>query len=75
MFDDYHEYERELCNYFLFSSANASPKFEGRGGEELSSELSRILDKVFSNKSAIDLKSLSIVSGQQCWVLYVDALV
>ncbi|XP_046842125.1 exosome complex component RRP42-like [Xenia sp. Carnegie-2017] len=61
--------------FLVNCSANASPKFEGRGGEELSSELSRILDKAFSNKSAIDLKSLSIVSGQQCWVLYVDALV
>ena len=58
-----------------FSSAHASPKFEGRGGEELSSELSRILDRACSNRSALDLKSLSITSGQQCWVLYVDALV
>ena len=57
------------------SSAHASPKFEGRGGEELSSELSRILDRACSNKSAVDLKSLSITSQQQCWVLYVDALV
>jgi exosome complex component RRP42 len=65
------------CSIYLFpfSSAHASPKFEGRGGEELSSELSRILDRACSNKSAVDLKSLSITSGQQCWVLYVDALV
>ncbi|CAB4026019.1 Exosome complex component RRP42, partial [Paramuricea clavata] len=61
--------------FFVNCSAHASPKFEGRGGEELSSELSRILDRACSNKSAVDLKSLSITSGQQCWVLYVDALV
>ena len=60
---------------FSFSSAHASPKFEGRGGEELSSELSCILERACGNKSAVDLKSLSITSGQQCWVLYVDALV
>lgn len=59
----------------FYSSAHASPKFEGRGGEELSSELSRILDRAWSNKSAVDLQSLSITPGQQCWVLYVDALV
>jgi exosome complex component RRP42 len=60
---------------FPSSSAHASPKFEGRGGEELSSELSRILERACSNKSAVDLKSLSITPQQQCWVLYVDALV
>ena len=64
-----------LFHLSYFSSAHASPKFEGRGGEELSSELSRILERACSNKSAVDLKSLSITSGKQCWVLYVDALV
>ena len=58
-----------------FSSANATPEFEGRGGEGLGIELSNTLVKVFSNKHCLDLKSLCISPGENCWVLYVDVLV
>lgn len=58
-----------------FSSANATPEFEGRGGEGLGIELSNTLYKVFSNKHSVDLKSLCISPGENCWVLYVDVLV
>ena len=69
-------YNTKTVLFFLhISSAHASPKFEGRGGEELSSELSRILERACGNKSALDLQSLSITTGEQCWVLYIDALV
>lgn len=57
------------------SSANATPEFEGRGGEELGTELSNTLYKVFNNKHSVDLKSLCISAGEHCWVLYVDVLV
>lgn len=57
------------------SSANATPEFEGRGGEELGTELSNTLYKVFNNKRSVDLKSLCISEGEHCWVLYVDVLV
>lgn len=57
------------------SSANATPEFEGRGGEELGTELSNTLYKVFNNKHSVDLKSLCISPGEHCWVLYVDVLV
>ena len=61
---------------FLFpSSANASPEFEGRGGEELAAEFSRALERSYNHQSAVDLHSLIIIPGQQCWVLYIDALV
>lgn len=60
---------------FFFSSANATPEFEGRGGEELGTKLSNTLYKVFNNKRSIDLKSLCICAGEHCWVLYVDVLV
>uniref|UniRef100_A0A1A8ABQ8 Ribosomal RNA-processing protein 42 n=1 Tax=Nothobranchius furzeri TaxID=105023 RepID=A0A1A8ABQ8_NOTFU len=59
---------------FTFSSANATPEFEGRGGEELGTNLSNVLYKVFSNKHSLDLHSLSISPGEHCWVLYVDVL-
>ena len=57
------------------SSANASPEFEGRGGEELAGDLAKALERAYRNKSAIDRGSLCIIPGQQCWVLYIDALV
>lgn len=57
------------------SSANATPEFEGRGGEELGVELSNTLYKVFNNKHSVDLKGLCISAGEHCWVLYVDVLV
>jgi exosome complex component RRP42 len=62
----------------------ASPKFRGRGGDELSAELSTAIEKSFgvglaagqaAGESAVDLGSLCILPGKSCWVLYVDALV
>lgn len=64
-----------LVILLIISSANATPEFEGRGGEELGTELSNTLYKVFNNKHSVDLKSLCISAGEHCWVLYVDVLV
>lgn len=69
-----------VCSLFTFSSfivssANATPEFEGRGGEELGVEISNTLYRVFNNKHSIDLKRLCISPGEHCWVLYVDVLV
>ena len=58
-----------------FSSALASPDFQGREGEGLGQYLAYRLSDVYSNSKCIDLQSLCIVPGQQCWVLYIDALV
>ncbi|KAJ4789236.1 Exosome complex component RRP42 [Rhynchospora pubera] len=54
--------------------------YEGKGGEELSMELSVALERcLLGGKSgagaAIDLSSLVLVEGKVCWDLYVDALV
>ncbi|KAL3679902.1 hypothetical protein R1sor_022858 [Riccia sorocarpa] len=61
-------------------SPTAAPEFEGRGGEELSMDLSRALQRSFLGGAsgagaAIDLASLSIVEGKLCWMLYIDGLV
>ncbi|KAM4549502.1 exosome complex component RRP42-like [Fundulus diaphanus] len=45
-----------------------------RGGEELGTELSNTLYKVFNNEHSLDLRSLWISPGEHCWVLYVDVL-
>ncbi|BFG25933.1 hypothetical protein CerSpe_122070 [Prunus speciosa] len=61
-------------------SPTAAPMFEGRGGEELSAELSVALQHcLLGGKSGsgagIDLSSLVVVEGKICWDLYIDGLV
>ncbi|KAL6565546.1 hypothetical protein OROHE_004601 [Orobanche hederae] len=65
---------------YVDCSPTAEPTFEGRGGEELSAELSSALQQcLLGGKSGagagIDLSSLSIIEGKVCWDLYIDGLV
>ncbi|MQL89577.1 hypothetical protein Taro_022147 [Colocasia esculenta] len=65
---------------FIDCSPTAAPNFEGRGGEELSIELSSALQKcLLGAKSGagagIDVSSLVILEGKVCWDLYIDGLV
>ncbi|XP_075683190.1 exosome complex component RRP42 [Rhinoderma darwinii] len=66
--------KKGYLEFFVDCSANATPEFEGRGGEELGTEIANMLYKIFDNKSSIDLKSLCILPSEHCWVLYVDVL-
>lgn len=61
--------------FFVDCSANATPEFEGRGGESLALEISNTLQKAYQSKHVFDLTTLSILHHQQCWKLYVDILV
>lgn len=54
-------------------SANASPKFEGRGGEDLAQELGFVLSNALL--PAIDRKSLCISKGHKVWIYYIDVLI
>uniref|UniRef100_A0A803PQE2 Ribosomal RNA-processing protein 42 n=1 Tax=Cannabis sativa TaxID=3483 RepID=A0A803PQE2_CANSA len=61
-------------------SSTAAPVFEGRGGEELSTELSFALQCcLLGGKSGsgagINPSSLIVVEGKICWDLYIDGLV
>jgi exosome complex component RRP42 len=56
-------------------SANATPEFEGRGGEDLATEISRLLGRAYGHKSVFDLDQLIVLEGVQCWVLYIDILI
>nr|GLL37913.1 exosome complex component RRP42 [Ipomoea trifida] len=65
---------------YVDCSSTAEPTFEGRGGDELSAELSTALQRcLLGGRSgagaAIDLSSLSVVQGKVCWDLYIDGLV
>uniref|UniRef100_A0A336LSB5 Ribosomal RNA-processing protein 42 n=1 Tax=Culicoides sonorensis TaxID=179676 RepID=A0A336LSB5_CULSO len=61
--------------FFVDCSANATPEFEGRGGEELALEIANTLNKAFSSSNAFNLKNLCILSKKQCWKLYIDILI
>lgn len=61
--------------FFVDCSANATPEFEGRGGEELGQDIALCLTTAFNSKNALDLTSLCIVKQKLCWILYVDVVV
>ncbi|XP_072169225.1 exosome complex component RRP42-like [Diadema setosum] len=61
--------------FFVDFSANASPKFEGRGGTELATEIANMLGMVYKDEKKLDYKSLCVIPRQCCWTLYVDIVV
>ncbi|CAH9092932.1 unnamed protein product [Cuscuta epithymum] len=72
--------DKGRVSIYVDCSPTAEPTFEGRGGDELSAELSIALQQcLLGGKSgagaAIDLSSLSVVHGKVCWDLYIDGLV
>ncbi|KAL8542176.1 hypothetical protein ACS0TY_003149 [Phlomoides rotata] len=72
--------DKGKVSIYVDCSPTAEPTFEGRGGDELSAELSSALQRcLLGGKSGegagIDLSSLCIVQGKVCWDLYIDCLV
>ncbi|XP_045447650.1 exosome complex component RRP42 [Melitaea cinxia] len=61
--------------FFVDCSANATPEFEGRGGEQLANNISNMMQRAYNSSQAFDLKQLCILEGKQCWKLYVDILI
>lgn len=59
--------------FFVDLSANASPEFSGRGGEDIAEELAVFCDHAFQD--TLDLEALCLVPGKQVWVLTIDILV
>ncbi|KAJ8919845.1 hypothetical protein NQ315_006374 [Exocentrus adspersus] len=66
-------YEGKL-DFFVDCSANATPDFEGRGGEELAVQISNALSSAYRSPNVFDLRKLCILKGKKCWKLYVDIL-
>ncbi|KAK9712571.1 3prime exoribonuclease family, domain 2 [Popillia japonica] len=61
--------------FFIDCSANATPDFEGRGGENLATEISNTLTAAYSSNSVFDYTKLCILKGRKCWKIYVDILI
>lgn len=57
------------------SSANATPEFEGKGGDDLANEISNILSLSYYNPSVFNLRKLCILPYRKCWKMFVDILV
>ena len=55
----------KAIEFFVDCSANATPEFEGRGGNELATEISRILSRAYRDPQVFDLKSLCLLPGRQ----------
>ncbi|CAH1779932.1 unnamed protein product, partial [Owenia fusiformis] len=67
--------EHGRLEFFVDCSANATPDFEGRGGEDLALEISSMLARAYDCPSCLDTQALGIIKREQCWVLYVDILI
>jgi len=63
-----------ILEFSVDCSANATPEFEGRGGEQLAMSISSMLTRAYSHPSCLDLSTLCIIPQQKCWILYVDIL-
>ncbi|CAL8166642.1 unnamed protein product [Prunus armeniaca] len=69
----YEETSPENCS--VDHEADLKNSREGRGGEELSAELSVALQRCLLGGAGIDLSSLVVVEGKICWDLYINGLV
>ena len=61
--------------FFVDCSANATPAFEGKGGDDLATEISNTLATAYQTRNAFDLRTLCILPHKKCWKIYVDALI
>jgi len=67
--------DRGRIEFFVDCSANATPAFEGRGGDNLAADISRVLTSAYASPEVFDLRDLCILKSKTCWILYVDILV
>lgn len=61
--------------FFVDCSATATPAFEGKGGDDLATEISNVLTAAYQTRNAFDLKTLCILPHKKCWKIYVDVLI
>ncbi|CAG8628128.1 1799_t:CDS:2 [Acaulospora colombiana] len=65
---------RVVCN--IECSPIASLQFAGRGADDINNELTQTVDRVLNGpQGGINLEKLCILPGEECWVVYIDALV
>ncbi|CAB3363999.1 Hypothetical predicted protein [Cloeon dipterum] len=62
-------------DFFVDCSANATPQFEGKGGEQLAVELAALMSRAYQTRESFNLSTLSIIKGMKCWKLCIDVLI
>lgn len=67
--------EEGKLDFFADCSANATPAFEGKGGDDLATEISNILSLAYHTSDVFDLRQLCILPHKKCWKMYVDILI
>ena len=70
---DEEQVDKARLEFFVDCSANATPEFEGRGGEALATDLSKTLAKAYSDPKVFDYASLR--GDGYSWILYIDILI
>ena len=70
---DLEQPRRGKLEFFLDISANASPFFEGRGGQDIANEITDLLENSYQHCKF--LENLCVVPGQTVWCIFVDSLV
>lgn len=61
--------------FFVDCSATATPAFEGKGGDDLATEISNILTIAYQTRNAFDLRTLCILPNKKCWKIFIDVLI
>jgi len=67
--------DRGRVQFFVDCSANATPEFEGKGGNELAEDIASSLSTAYANDIALDCRRLCLVNGKICWLLYIDVVI
>ncbi|XP_076751457.1 exosome complex component Rrp42 isoform X2 [Xylocopa sonorina] len=67
-------YEGKL-EFFVDCSATATPAFEGKGGDDLATEISNTLTVAYQTRNCLDLRSLCILPHKKCWKIFADVLI
>jgi PREDICTED: similar to exosome complex exonuclease RRP42 len=69
----FEEPKKGKIEFFVDISANASPFFEGKGGQNISNEIKSLFDHSFLDCQF--LNELCIIEGQTVWCIFVDILI
>uniref|UniRef100_A0A914HF18 Ribosomal RNA-processing protein 42 n=1 Tax=Globodera rostochiensis TaxID=31243 RepID=A0A914HF18_GLORO len=69
--------DTQRLRFFVDISANASPKFSGRGGNDQAEEWAKALASAFGNASPSAIPDMAklVLAPTQLWCLYVDVVV
>jgi exosome complex component RRP42 len=54
---------------------SATTEFEGKGGDDLATSLSQLMERVLGQQSAFNSSQLCVIPGKVCWDLYIDVTI